>query len=62
MKDNVVLVSLFILIIGLIIIGPLLSIWALNTLFNLGIAYNFYTWLAALLLGAAIKSKVEVSK
>jgi hypothetical protein len=35
----------------LIAAGPLLIIWSLNTLFGLGIAYNIWTWLAALILG-----------
>lgn len=30
----------------MVILGPLLSIWALNTLFNLGIAYALETWAA----------------
>lgn len=44
----------------LIIIGPLVCIWALNTLFAVGIAYNFWTWLAAfwfLLVVGGIKSR-----
>ena len=32
----------------MIIFGPFISIWALNTLFGLGIAYSFKTWLAAI--------------
>jgi hypothetical protein len=44
-------------------IGPLLVIWSLNTLFPaLAIPYTFWTWLAALILGGAVKSKVEVKK
>lgn len=62
MKDNTLLVGLLLLIVVLIIVGPLLTIWALNTLFSLGIAYNFYTWLATVILATAIKTKVEVSK
>ena len=34
----------------LIIAGPLLMIWSLNTLFALGIAYTWQTWVAALLI------------
>lgn len=34
------------LIVGLIIVGPVISIWALNTLFGLQIATTFWTWLA----------------
>ena len=44
-------------------IGPLLVIWSLNTLFPaLAIPYTFWTWLAALILGGAVKSNVEVKK
>ncbi len=32
----------------LIVFGPFISIWSLNTLFGLGIAYSFKTWLAAI--------------
>jgi len=38
---------LILIIVIAIIVGPLFTIWALNTLFNLDIAYNFYNWLAA---------------
>jgi hypothetical protein len=31
----------------MIVFGPFLTIWSLNTLFGLGIAYTFKTWLAA---------------
>ena len=42
-----------VIFVGLIIIiaGPLIFIWSLNTLFGLAIAYTFKTWLAALLIG-----------
>jgi len=38
------------LIVTLIAVGPLITIWSLNTLFGLGIAYTFWTWLATLWL------------
>lgn len=50
---------LIVIIVALIVIGPLLLIWALNTLFGLGIAYNLWTWLAAALLAAAVKTNVS---
>ena len=40
-------------IITLIILGPLVTIWSLNTLFNLNIDYTFYTWLAMAWLSLA---------
>ena len=33
---------------ALIVFGPFISIWSLNTLFGLTIAYTFKTWLAAI--------------
>lgn len=41
------MLGLAVLIIGLVIAIPLIQIWALNTLFNLGIQYTVWTWLAA---------------
>jgi hypothetical protein len=35
-----------------IFLWPLLAIWALNTLFALGIAYTFWNWLAVVVLTA----------
>lgn len=47
-----------ILIVGVLIaVGPLLTIWTLNTLFDLGIDYNFFTWLAALLFTGTFAAK-----
>lgn len=34
------------LAVALIGLGPLATIWSLNTLFGLNIAYNFWTWLS----------------
>jgi hypothetical protein len=52
---NIIVLSF--LVVALIIAGPLLLIWALNTLFGLGIAYNIWTWLAALILGGAVSGR-----
>jgi len=39
------------LIIALVVLGPLLGVWALNTLFpSLAIPYTFETWLAAIVI------------
>ena len=44
-------------IVAVVVAGPLLSIWALNTLFPvLAIPYTFETWCAAGLLGGALQS------
>jgi len=41
-------------VIAMIVGGPLLTIWSLNTLFGLGIAFTYHTWLAALWLGTVV--------
>jgi hypothetical protein len=45
-----------IVLLGLLILfGPLLTIWMLNTLFTgLAIPYTFWTWLASLVLNLTI--------
>lgn len=50
---------LILIVVALVAIGPLLLIWALNTLFGLGIEYNFWTWCAAFILSAAAKANVS---
>lgn len=50
------------LIIALIIIGPLATIWSLNTLFPvLDIAFTFETWCAALILGGVVGGTTGLS-
>ncbi len=51
------IIGIILLGIVVVIFGPLVTIWALNTLFLLDIPMNFGTWLAALILGAAFASK-----
>lgn len=54
MKSSTILLCVYAV---LIVIGPLLFIWALNTLFPvLSIPYTFWTWLAALFVTGALKS------
>lgn len=49
---------LILLSIVLIAVGPLVTIWCLNTLFPvLSIPYTFWTWLAALVLFAGLFGK-----
>ena len=45
-------------LIGAIVFMPLAVIWALNTLFGLGIAYGFYEWLAVLVLSAFLQTRI----
>jgi hypothetical protein len=54
--------GLIVVILVLLIIGPLVTIWSLNTLFpTLAIPYTLETWFAVVMLGAVIKSRVSVN-
>jgi len=47
------------LIIVLIVLGPLFTVWALNTLFPvLAIPYTFETWAATIILGGFFKTTI----
>ena len=51
------------LLIVWIIFWPFAVIWAANTLFAFGIAYNFWTWLAVVVLTATFgKASVNVNR
>jgi hypothetical protein len=52
------IVALAVLLVVALIIGPLVTIWSLNTLFGLGIAYTFWTWLAVIFLGMFLNAKI----
>ena len=57
------LVFLIAFILFMVIIGPIATIWSLNTLFPaLAIPYSFDTWLAAVILAGLFKSTVKVNK
>lgn len=63
MSSLIKLVALITVIVLLVIAGPLLVIWSLNTLFPaLAIPYTFWTWLAAAILGAGLAPKVNIKR
>lgn len=50
-------------LIFMVAIGPILTIWAANTLFPaLAIPYTLETWAAVVLMGAFIRAKVSIKK
>ena len=50
-------------IVGLVIVfGPLLSIWSVNTLFGLTIPFSLKTWFAALVLGGLVSGRASSKK
>jgi hypothetical protein len=54
---------LALLILALVILGPLLTIWALNTLFPvLAIPYALDTWFAVIVVASLFKTTIEHKK
>ena len=52
-----------IVIVALVAIGPLLTIWSLNTLFPvLNIPYGLDTWAAIVLLGVFFRANITVKQ
>ncbi len=54
---------LIVLVLFLLIIGPFLVIWSVNTLFPaLAIPYGLETWCAVVLLGTFLRANVTVKR
>lgn len=57
-----VISGLIAVITALIVLGPFVTIWVLNTLFPvLAIPYTFKTWLAALIVVSIVKARTLVT-
>jgi hypothetical protein len=62
-KDILYSLGFALVIILLIVFGPFVIIWALNTLFPvLAINYGFWQWLAVVLLNLILRSSVSLRK
>lgn len=59
MTKNMEIFGLVLLIVVIVTTGPLLTLFMLNTLFGLGLAYSLKTWFAALLLNVLITAKMK---
>lgn len=63
MTDVIKLILALAFIVFVIAIGPILTIWAVNTLFpTLAIPYTLETWFAVVVLGAFMRTKVSLKK
>jgi hypothetical protein len=57
---NLTLATITVLVVLLVLVGPFVTIWCLNTLFPaLAIAYTWDTWLASVLLGTAVFARTK---
>jgi urea transporter len=62
-KSTSIVLGVVVLVILLLVVGPLLTIWAANTLFPaLAIPYSMETWFAVVVLGAFFRANVTVRK
>lgn len=64
MKYSIGIIILAVIaVVALIIVGPLIVIWSMNTLFPvLAIPYDVWTWLATVFLFAAVRANVSVKQ
>jgi hypothetical protein len=63
MKTTFAILGVVALVILLLIFGPLLTIWSLNTLFPaLAIPYAWETWAAIVLMGMWVRGTVDFRK
>jgi hypothetical protein len=63
MKTVLAVLSIVAFAIILIVIGPLLTIWAFNTLFPaLAVPYTLANWFAVIILGAFFRANVSIKK
>lgn len=63
MKSMITVLAIVALVAILVVAGPLLVIWALNTLFPVvAIPYTVSTWFAALILGAAVSPTIKMRR
>lgn len=46
-SKNVVALGIILVVVCLLLLAPFISIWSVNTLFGVNIAYTFWTWMAA---------------
>lgn len=57
-KFKVGIWSFVALLILIVAVGPLAVIWALNTLFQLGIGYTVWNWLAVIVLSVFFQTRI----
>jgi hypothetical protein len=55
------IIAVLIIVLLLLVFGPILTIWSLNTLFGLAIPYTFKTWFAALFLAGVVSGSAKAS-
>ncbi len=63
MSKFLTLVLMIMFVLFLLIIGPIITIWAWNTLFPMvAVPYTIETWLAVIIMGAFFRANVSIKK
>lgn len=64
MSKGLLVIGFALFIVALVVIGPLATIWAFNTLFGslYTVPYAFDTWAAVVIMGVFLKGSVTVKK
>ena len=63
MNKLITLLGLIAVVVVVIVIGPLVTIWAFNTLFpTIAVAYTLETWVAVVIIGAFLRANVSIKK
>jgi hypothetical protein len=56
-RYNALLISIIIMVaLFLLVIGPFIEIWAVNTLFKTSVEYSWLNWLCVIILHSGLKS------
>jgi hypothetical protein len=53
------IVIMLLLIVGLVVLGPILTLWAANTLFGLGLEYSLTNWVAVVIMHAFFTTSIS---
>ena len=62
MKEIALIIGMIALGLLVLIFAPLAIIWSLNTLFSLQIAYNFWSWLAVVIMNLTWTGSLRLRK
>ena len=58
-----VIIGVVLLVIAVLLAGPLLVIWSINTLFPAAaVPYDIWTWLAVIILFGAVRTNVSYKR
>lgn len=56
-NSNIEILLWIVFLLTLVALGPLLTIWSLNTLFATGIEYNIKNWAAVVVLSMFVQAR-----